>query len=724
VRLRHKVTALALATTLAALLVSGVALLYYDARGYREGRLHDVRTKAEILARASAAALAFQDVKEAQATVDTLKALPTVGAAALYAASGEPVAAYREAGFEVPARAPSPGSSIEGERILFTHPIVEGGDTIGVLYIDAYYGLRDRIEYYLGILGGALLLALGAAYVLSLWLQRAVTQPILAVADAARDVVEKADYTVRAPRPAEYETRLLADAFNQMLEEIARRAAELGESEERFRTIANSAPVLIWMNDESGAVFVNKAYLDFIGVERQVDVRGFDWTQFVHPEDREGYVHAYLGAVRANLLFEAEFRFRRRDGEYRWMRSVGAPRLTPAGERLGYTGCTFDVHDARVAADALILADRRKDEFLATLAHELRNPLAPLLMCVNLLRRTGSAEPNEVWARDVIERQVRHMSRLLDDLLDVGRITNNKLELRRQRVSFASVIEAAVETSRPLIAKAGHRFELALPPGEVFVDGDPVRLAQVFSNLLNNAARYTDAGGEIRLAAELAAGRLVVTVKDNGMGIAAEDMPSLFGIFSQSRTALHRAQGGLGIGLFLVKSLVEMHGGSVSAHSDGPGKGTAFTVTLPASASRVAQPQEPRSAVKPGALRVLVADDNEDAAESLAAVLRVAGHDVRVAHDGQEAVELAATFRPALALLDIGMPRMNGYEAAQRIRGQEGGAGLLLIAVTGWGQQDDRRRAFEAGFDHHLTKPAQLEDIEVLMAKVRRRAAR
>jgi CheY-like chemotaxis protein len=291
-------------------------------------------------------------------------------------------------------------------------------------------------------------------------------------------------------------------------------------------------------------------------------------------------------------------------------------------------------------------------------------------------------------------------------------------------VSFASVIDAAVETSRPLIDKAGHRFELALPPREVFVDGDPVRLAQVFSNLLNNAARYTDAGGEIRLAAELTAGRLVVTVKDNGMGIAAEDMPSLFGIFSQARTALHRAQGGLGIGLFLVRSLVQMHGGSVSAHSDGPGKGTAFTVTLPASASRLAQPQEPRSAAKPGALRVLVADDNEDAAESLAAVLRVAGHDVRVAHDGQEAVELAATFRPALALLDIGMPRMNGYDAAQRIRGQEGGADMLLIAVTGWGQQDDRRRAFEAGFDHHLTKPAQLEDIEVLMAKVRRRVTR
>jgi CheY-like chemotaxis protein len=400
------------------------------------------------------------------------------------------------------------------------------------------------------------------------------------------------------------------------------------------------------------------------------------------------------------------------------------PRSTPAGERLGYTGCTFDVHDARVAADALRLADRRKDEFLATLAHELRNPLAPLLMSVNLLKRTGSAEPNEVWARDVIERQVRHMSRLLDDLLDVGRITSDKLELRRQRVSFATVIEAAVETSRPLIEKAGHRFALKLPPGDVFVDGDPVRLAQVFANLLNNAARYTNPGGEIALAAEFTAGRLVVTVKDSGMGIAPDDMPHLFEIFSQSKPALQRAQGGLGIGLFLVKSLVQMHGGSVSAESDGAGKGTVFTVTLPASTSRVVEPKEARSTVKPDAVRVLVADDNEDAAESLAAVLRLAGHDVRVARDGEQAVQLAAAFRPALALLDIGMPRVNGYEAAQRIRGQQGGTDVLLIALTGWGQQEDRRRAFEAGFDHHLTKPAQLEDIEVLMAKARTQVAR
>ena len=719
-RLRHKVTALTVASTLVALLVSGAALIYYDLRDYRESRLRDLTTKADILSRASAAALVFDDAKDAQANLYTLDALPTVNAAALYRANGELFVRYQESGHSVPARAPPPGHWIDGERIHIAHPVIERADTVGTLYLNAYYGAGDRLRYFLGTLGGVLVLALAAAYLLSTWLQRAVTQPILAVADAAQQVVEKQDYGVRAPRAAEYETGLLADAFNQMLEEIARRAAEVGESEARFRLIANSAPVLMWMNDESGTVFVNKAYLDFLGVGDEMDVRGYDWTRYVHPEDREGYVRAYLDAAREKRLFDREFRFRRHDGEYRWMRSVAAPRITAEGERLGYTGCTFDVHDARVAADALRLADRRKDEFLATLAHELRNPLAPLSSSVEILKRSGATDPREMFAREVIDRQVRHMSRLLDDLLDVGRITSNKLDLRRQRVSFTSIIESAIETSRPLIEKAGHRFELQLPKGEVFVEGDPVRLAQVFSNLLNNAARYTNPGGQISLAATYEPNRLITTVRDNGIGIPAEDLPHVFEIFAQSKPALHRAQGGLGIGLFLVRSLVQMHGGTVQVQSDGPGTGTTFAVSLPASLARVQQEHLPRRVEKTGALRVVVADDNADAAETLAAALRTAGHDVRVARDGQEAVELTATFRPAVALLDIGMPMLNGYEAAQRIRAN-GGKDVLLIAITGWGQQDDRRRAFEAGFDHHLTKPAQLEEIEILIAKAGRR---
>jgi PAS domain S-box-containing protein len=574
---------------------------------------------------------------------------------------------------------------------------------------------------FLGILGAVLAGALAAALLLSGWLQRAVTQPILDVAGAARSVLERGEFTVRARKTSEDEIGALSDAFNRMLEEIDRRTTALGESEQRFRTIADSAPVLMWMNDDSGAVFVNRAYLEFLGVHRQTDVGGYDWTQYVHPEDRTAYVGAYARAAANDERFEAEFRFRRHDGEYRWMRSVGVPRLAADGKRLGYTGCTFDVHDAREAADALRLADRRKDEFLATLAHELRNPLAPLLASAGLLQRTASADPQVVWARDVIERQVRHMSRLLDDLLDVGRITSNKLELRRQRVAFASIIESAIETSRPLIEKARHRLRVELPAGEVVLDGDPVRLAQVFANLLNNAARYTDEGGEIVVAAEYDDGRLSIAVRDNGVGIAAQDLPHVFELFSQSTPVLSRRQGGLGIGLFLVKKLIELHQGTVSVESRGAGQGTVFRVSLPATTSSQPSAAAASSAAARDArgVRVVVADDNADAADSLAALLRAVGHEVRVAHDGQEALDVARSFRPAVALLDIGMPGLNGYEVAKRIRSEPWGGGVLLIAVTGWGQQEDRRRAFEAGFDGHLTKPAQLDDIEVLITKVR-----
>jgi signal transduction histidine kinase len=599
--LRRKVTALAIATTFAALLVSGAALFYYDVRDYRATRLQDLRTKADIIGLASAAAIMFNDPKDAQANLDTLKALRAVDAAALYRADGTLFALYREPQFTLPARAGPVGYTIDNGRIRYFHPIVERGETVGTVYLDAYDGLRDRMRNFLGILGAVMAAALGAAFLLSAWLQRAVTKPILDVADAARSVLERGEFSVRARKSTHDEIGALADAFNRMLEEIEQRTRALG-----------------------------------------------------------------------------------------------------------------------VAVDALQVADRRKDEFLATLAHELRNPLAPLLSSVSILQRSGSADPQVVWARDVIERQVRHMARLLDDLLDVGRVTSNKLELRRQRVSFASIMESAIETSRPLIEQARHRFQMRIPEGDVFLDGDPVRLAQVFSNLLNNAARYTDPGGEISLAADFKDRVLTVLVKDNGIGIAPADLPHVFEIFSQSEPALLRKQGGLGIGLFLVKNLVEMHGGSVAVASAGTGKGTAFTVSLPASASRQTGPApEHRAAHHDGrALRIVVADDNADAAESLAALLRAVGHEVRVAYDGQQAVAATESFQPSVALLDIGMPRMNGYDAARRIRELPGGKKMLLVAITGWGQQDDRRRAFEAGFDSHLTKPAQLEDLELLIARV------
>lgn len=308
----------------------------------------------------------------------------------------------------------------------------------------------------------------------------------------------------------------------------------------------------------------------------------------------------------------------------------------------------------------------------------------------------------------MMERQVAQMVRLIDDLLDVSRITRGKLALRRERVELAAIVNSAVETSRPLIEAAGHELAVTLPPEPVFLEADPTRLSQVFANLLNNAAKFTDHGGRIRLTAERQRSDVVVSVADNGIGIPADRMPHLFEMFSQVTPALERSQGGLGIGLALARGLIDMHGGTIKARSDGGGTGSEFVVRLPLLVRSAARRPTEGGGVEETdgqARRILVVDDLRDSADSLAMLLRLAGHVVHTAHDGLEAVEAAAEFRPEVVLLDIGLPKLNGYEAAQRIREQPWGRRMVLVALTGWGQEEDKRRATAAGFDHHLTKP-------------------
>jgi signal transduction histidine kinase/ActR/RegA family two-component response regulator len=375
-----------------------------------------------------------------------------------------------------------------------------------------------------------------------------------------------------------------------------------------------------------------------------------------------------------------------------------------------------------VLAEALQTADRRKDEFLAMLAHELRNPLAPIRNSVMMMKVKPLADPHLEWARDVVDRQVDHMARLLDDLLDVSRITRNKLELRKARVSLRQIIDAAVETSRPLIEAAGHELSIDVPAEPLYLDADALRLAQVFANLLNNSAKYTPQGGRIRLSATTAGSDVLVTVHDNGIGIPQEQLSHIFEMFMQTAASPHHTQGGLGIGLSLVRGLVEMHGGTVSVRSDGPAKGSEFTVSLPLAAAthETAAPAATPDLVERAARRIVVADDNRDAGETLGMMLSMAGHDVHIAYDGVQAIRLAAEIHPQVVLLDIGMPNMNGYEAAARIRSEPWGASILLIALTGWGQEKDRQRASEAGFDHHLVKPADPAVLEKLIADVPR----
>ena len=369
--------------------------------------------------------------------------------------------------------------------------------------------------------------------------------------------------------------------------------------------------------------------------------------------------------------------------------------------------------------EALKDADRRKDEFLATLAHELRNPLAPVRNAVEILRMKGPDIPELHWARDIIDRQTQAMARLIDDLMDISRINLGKLKLKREQVELANIVQGAIETSRPLIENMGHELTMTLPPGLVIVDADRTRLAQVFLNLLNNAAKYTERGGRIDLRAELQGSDVVVSVTDSGIGIPADKLPTIFEMFSQVEGALSRSQGGLGIGLCLVKRLVEMHGGSVEAQSGGPGQGSEFVVRLPI----VVEQTYPRQASDDGDkaqptsdLRILVVDDSRDAAESLAMLLKMMGNNIHTAHDGEEAVTAAREFQPNVVLCDIGLPKLNGYEACRQMKAQAWDKNMILIAVTGWGQDDDRRKSEAAGFDHHMVKPVDPQALMKLLA--------
>jgi len=367
---------------------------------------------------------------------------------------------------------------------------------------------------------------------------------------------------------------------------------------------------------------------------------------------------------------------------------------------------------------ALQEADRRKDEFLAMLAHELRNPLAPIRTAAQLLKLKELPESQRGRARDVIERQVEHLVILIDDLLDVSRITRGMITLHREPVLMGAIIARAVETTRPMIDAQGHELRLELPDELITVEGDKTRLAQVVGNILHNAAKFTDPGGQIHLSVVREGSYGVIRVKDTGIGIQKELIPRAFELFTQVHAKSDCSQGGLGIGLALVRRLAEMHGGSVTAHSDGPGQGTEFVIRLPIAARPAmrVKTQSTDSPVIPAVAprRILVADDNRDAAESLALQLQLAGHEVRTAHDGAEALVVGSTFKPQIVLLDLGMPKMDGYETARQMRRRSWGKRAAIVALTGWGQQQDRERTAAAGFDAHLVKP--VKDFDLFQA--------
>jgi two-component system, sensor histidine kinase len=615
--IRSKLMLVVLATTATALIVVAIALVVYESRAYERGAANGLMTQAQILGRASAPALVFDDPAAARENLALLKVQPRIRAAAIYKPSGRLFASYGASdlfGPGFPRTGQADGYLIDGNEIVVYRRIIEGGETLGTVFLRSSYELDARLRDYLGILGIVLIASLLLALLLSAALQRAITGPILAVTDVAQQVIERRDFSLRVAKTTHDEVGVLVDAFNAMLAEVGRRSEALEES---------------------------------------------------------------------NAILSRE-----------------------TAER-------------REAEEALRIANRRKDEFLAILAHELRNPLAPLRNALEILKRGGGESTIARDAREMMERQLRQMVRLVDDLLDVSRITTGKLALRTRIVELQDVIRSAIDTAKPLLEQRRHTLSVVLPAEPLQVDADPTRLSQVFSNLLNNAANYTEAGGRIEVRADASDTDIAVSIRDNGIGIAPDMLGAVFRMFAQADASLERAQGGLGVGLTLARHLIELHHGSIEAKSKGLGHGSEFIVRLartqakPAPALAVAPAARAQPAYA-GARRILIADDNVDFAMSLEAILCPLGHDVRVAHDGVAAQEIAATFAPQIAFLDIGLPGCNGYDLARNLRRLPQTAHALLIAITGLGQEDDRRRSRDAGFDLHLVKPvepSQLVDI-------------
>ena len=491
-------------------------------------------------------------------------------------------------------------------------------------------------------------------------------------------------------------------------------------SEARFKA-AVSAVGLMWTQNAQGEMEGDQSGWSSLTGQTPAQYRGEGWLQAIHPEDRQPTLIAWRQALSQRRHFEWEHRLRHLDGEWRRYSVRAVPICTIDGAVREWVGVHIDVTEARRAAESLREADRRKDEFLAILAHELRNPLAPIRSAASVLANPALTAHELATSRDIINRQISHMAWLLDDLLDVSRISAGRLELEMRPHRLQAVVGTAVETARSLIDSQRHSLEIDVPH-DCVAHVDEVRMTQVLSNLLLNAAKYTPPGGRIRLAARADDQGVLIEVSDNGIGLTPEQLPYVFEMFSQLRSGDKRLHDGLGIGLALSRGLVELHGGQLDASSAGLGGGATFRIHLPLPAFETvsAAPDDlptrvAATAPAPAPLRILIADDNRDAADSLALLLALEHHEVHVATDGTSALALAARVHPQVAVLDIGMPGLDGHEVARRLRAAPGGAEMLIVALTGWGQQEDRRKALAAGFDRHHTKPIDPDILVALM---------
>jgi PAS domain S-box-containing protein len=499
------------------------------------------------------------------------------------------------------------------------------------------------------------------------------------------------------------------------IEDRKQAEAALMESEERFRTLADSSPVPLWVTDSNGLLaFTNAAYREFFATP--VDgTQAHSWQGLLHAEDATSYLGAFHQAIRETKAFRAEARVRRRDGQWSWVDTRALPRFSRDGRFLGHVGSSPDVSESKLLEEQLREADRRKDRFLAMLGHELRNPLGVASSYVQLLKTTAAPEPERQQFQSIIERQIKHMARLVDDLLEVSRISRGQVRLDKAPCDFASIVRQTAEDYRPTFESAALAFTVNVPPQQVWITADGTRLAQSIGNLLHNAAKFTGSGGQVAIQMMSSPDKrcVVLSVSDSGSGMTPDMVSRLFDSFSQAEQTLDRSKGGLGLGLYLVKQVVELHGGRVWASSEGLELGSEFSIELPLEPA-------PASVAKPGASdlsrktsrRVLVIDDNRPAARALELFLKNTGHAVETAYDGAAGLCAARRFKPDVVLCDIGLPELDGYAVAQQIRRDSSLRGVYLIAISGYGQDEDRQRARGAGFDEYLVKPVNLAEVE------------
>jgi PAS domain S-box-containing protein len=504
--------------------------------------------------------------------------------------------------------------------------------------------------------------------------------------------------------------RLAADVV-----ELRHREDTLIESEQRFRAMADDTPHVLWVTDARGDLqFANRAFAEYFGVA-QGDYDSEGWHPHLHPDDKDAYLAAFVACMRARAPFSGRVRVRHKTGTYRWIESVAKPRFDSFGNFLGMAGSSSDVHDRIEAEEHRREAERRKDEFLAVLSHELRNPLAPIRNSLFILDRAAPGSDQSRRAREVIGRQVTHLTRLVDDLLDVTRISSGKAQLRPERLELAGLIKQAIEDHRAAFIAAGIELDHDLPAQPLWLIADPTRVAQIIGNLLGNACKFTHRGGHVRVALRHDEADAIVSVVDDGVGIDAVMLEQMFRPFTQLSQTLDRSYGGLGLGLALVKGLVELHGGRVRASSPGIGLGAEFHVHLPRSGE---EGDEPTPAPEPRVEHqtVLIIEDNPDAADTLKGALEIMGYSVEVAYDGPSGLAMARKLHPQAVLCDIGLPGMSGYEVGRRLSADESLAGTLLIALTGYALPEDRAQTAASGFAHHVAKPPSLQVLHTLLS--------